>query len=127
MSCCHPLCDILTVNDAKIVTVALEALENILASGLRQAVNNNGVNPYTSLIEECGGVDKLEALQRHDNQSIYRRALNVLKVYFEAVEEDQEVTDSNAPPGSNPPPPPGGVSGGLGFAFAPPASTTFHF
>ncbi|KAF4533396.1 hypothetical protein B566_EDAN003689 [Ephemera danica] len=54
-NCIPPLCDLLTVQDAKIVQVALNGLENILRLG-EQDTKGTGVNPYAVLIEECYGM-----------------------------------------------------------------------
>lgn len=53
-NCIPPLCDLLTVQDAKIVQVALNGLENILRMG-EQDCKGNAVNYYAVLIEECYG------------------------------------------------------------------------
>lgn len=53
--CIRPLCDLLTVMDAKIVQVALNGLENILRLGEQDAKAQTGVNPYAVLVEECFG------------------------------------------------------------------------
>lgn len=54
--CIGPLCDLLTVMDAKIVQVALNGLENILRLGDQDSKNHGGPNAYAVLIEECYGI-----------------------------------------------------------------------
>merc|ERR1712238_112311 len=61
--CIRPLCDLLTVNDPKIVTIALEGLENI---------------------------NKIEDLQQHSNNDIYEKCIKILETYF-GVEEEEEM------------------------------------
>lgn len=53
--CIPPLCDLMTVMDAKIIQVALNGLENILRLGEQDAKASSTVNPYAVLIEECYG------------------------------------------------------------------------
>ena len=56
IGCIKPLCDMLTVQDSRIVLVTLEGLENILKVGQLDVRRNGGVNPYSVLIEEAFGV-----------------------------------------------------------------------
>ena len=91
--CISPLCDLLTVMDAKIVQVALSGLENILRMGEAEATqNNNGNNPYATQIEECYGLDKIEFLQSHENMEIYHKAFDIIEKYFGSDEDDSKVT-----------------------------------
>lgn len=53
--CIPPLCELLTLMDAKIVQVALNGLENILRLGEQEAKATGGVNSYAVLIEGCYG------------------------------------------------------------------------
>ncbi|XP_058064673.1 importin subunit alpha-7 [Anopheles bellator] len=93
--CIPPMCELLTVMDPKIVTVALNGLENILKAGNQQRTKPN---PYAVLIEECYGLDKLEFLQSHLNNDIYEKAFNIIQKYFSNDDEDLAVapsTDNN--------------------------------
>lgn len=93
--CIKPLCELLTVNDARIVTVALEGLENILKYGeqMKKMPGSNGVNPYAQLIEDAEGLDKIEGLQDHPAEELYEKAVQILENYFDIDEgEDQNLT-----------------------------------
>ncbi|XP_008549085.1 importin subunit alpha-7 [Microplitis demolitor] len=92
--CIPPLCDLLTVMDPKIVQVALNGLENILRLGEQDASLHNGVNPYTVIIEECYGLDKIEFLQSHQNMEIYKKAFDIIELYFGSEEEDSRCAPS---------------------------------
>mmetsp|Transcript_28986 Transcript_28986/g.75141 ORF Transcript_28986/g.75141 Transcript_28986/m.75141 type:complete len:362 (-) Transcript_28986:672-1757(-) len=67
--CIKPLCDLLTCNDPRLVTVALEGIENVLKAGELDATTNSSTNPYTNFVDEAEGLDKLEQLQNHQNVS----------------------------------------------------------
>lgn len=91
VGCIKPLCDLLTCSDARIITVALEGLENILKVGEKDAKQTGGVNQYGTLIEEAEGLDKIEQLQNHQNNDIYEKAVKILEVYFGGEEEDPSI------------------------------------
>ncbi|KAL4624715.1 importin subunit alpha-5 isoform X1 [Arapaima gigas] len=88
LGCIKPLCDLLTVMDAKIVQVALNGLENILRQGEQEAKRTGGINPYCAYIEEAYGLDKMEFLQGHENQEIYQKAFDLIERYFSPDDED---------------------------------------
>jgi importin subunit alpha-2 len=91
VGCIPPMCQLLTVIDAKLVQVALSGLENILKAGEH---HNIRPNPYAVIIEECFGLDKIEFLQSHENTEIYHKAFDMIDTYFNADKEDARVAPS---------------------------------
>ena len=88
--CIRPLCDLLVVSDPKIITIALEGLENILRVGEEQArFSGNGTNQMALYISEAEGLSKIEDLQQHSNNEIYERSIKMLETYFGVEEEDE--------------------------------------
>ena len=71
--CIKPLCDLLEVKDNKVVTVALEALENILRVG--EHAKQGEFNEMATLVDEADGVNKIQALQYHASEGIIRRLI----------------------------------------------------
>lgn len=90
--CIRPLCDLLTVSDPKIVTIALEGLENILKVGEEDSKNTGGQNPMAIFLSEADGVSKIEDLQQHSNNDIYERCIKILETYF-GVEDEEEMAE----------------------------------
>lgn len=88
--CIEPLCSLLTVHDARIVSVALEGLENILRVGQKEKDTSGAeFNEYARSIEAVAGLDKIEGLQQHSNQEVYEKAVRILEVFFLAHEEEE--------------------------------------
>jgi len=88
--CIRPLCDLLTVSDPKIVTIALEGLENILRVGDEEVRQTGGENQMAIFISEAEGLTKIEDLQQHSNNEIYERCIKILETYF-GVEDEAEM------------------------------------
>lgn len=61
--CIKPLCDLLTCHDPRLVTVALEGIENVLKAGEVESQQSSSTNPYTTFVDEAEGLSKLEQLQ----------------------------------------------------------------
>lgn len=100
--CIPPLCDLLTVMDAKIVQVALSGLENILKFGQQEAKSSSSPNnPYAVLIEECYGLDKIEFLQSHENMEIYQKSFNIIEKFFGSEELEDEKVEPTVDESSN--------------------------
>ncbi|CAF0879844.1 unnamed protein product [Adineta steineri] len=70
--------------------IALNGLDNILKLGAAESKRTNGPNPYTIMIEECYGLDKIEYLQSHENIDIYQKAFHLIETYF-GVDEDENL------------------------------------
>jgi len=81
------MCGMLKCGDVKMIMVVLDALDNILKIGKKDA-NGTEDNQYADLVEECGGLDILEDLQRHENEEIYEKSVRLLQEYFESEEDD---------------------------------------
>lgn len=95
--CLPPLCDLLIVQEPKIITVALEGIENILKAGVsitNAHPQSNISAQLASIIEECGGLQKMEDLQAHQNEALYLRVVHILETYFGAEDGDEEGADN---------------------------------
>ncbi|CAI5513530.1 unnamed protein product [Closterium sp. Naga37s-1] len=80
-----------THDQIKIVTVALEGLENILKVGEaeKELGHTGGINMYAQYIDEAEGLEKIENLQTHQNNDIYEKAVKILETYF-GLDEDED-------------------------------------
>ncbi len=48
------------------------------------------------MIEEVEGIDRLEELQNHENEEIYKKAVKILESYFAAEEEVENLAPNIA-------------------------------
>ncbi|XP_076466336.1 importin subunit alpha-5-like [Babylonia areolata] len=82
--CLPPLCALLSAKDTKIILVILDAISNIcnMAKGMTQ------LDSLCQHLEELGAVDKIEQLQEHENQNVYKAAQGLIDNYFGAEDED---------------------------------------
>jgi HEAT repeat protein len=121
-NCIKPLVDLLSISDVKIVTVALEALDNMLKVGKSKAAELGlPENPIVNKIELADGVSKIEALQEDPKEEVYNKAMKLLEAYFPLEDDDNIDADNN-----------GGMSFGAqipqgGFNFGGEGQPTFNF
>merc|ERR1711988_100413 len=85
--CLAPMCNLLECHDPKVVSVCLEGISNILQAG----ETDSNDNPYALLLEQSGGLDKVEALQEHGNEKIYEKAVDVLESFFGLDDVEDQV------------------------------------
>ncbi|XP_066597574.1 importin subunit alpha-3 [Prorops nasuta] len=84
----EPFCNLLVCKDAQVVQVVLDGINNMLKFAGAQA------EQLANMIEECQGLDKIEALQGHENIDVYKLAYDIIEQYF-----SEEIDDTNlAPP-----------------------------
>ena len=70
------LCAIFAMTDSSLVLTSLEALSAILKVGAKAGKN------YVRLVDECDGITLLENLQHHDDDAVYKKAVQVIEKYF---------------------------------------------
>jgi hypothetical protein len=104
--CIKPLCDLLNSTDIKMTLVSLGGLANILEVGELDAMSHEQeINPYSLMVEECGGLDALSNLQLHANIKIYDESKAIIDKYFggeeslDLLEQDDGQLDYSAPAG----------------------------
>lgn len=78
-----PYCDLLDAKDSRTVRVVLSGIANIF----QIADKIGGTENLCTLFEEIGALDKLEALQNHENEEVYKKAFQLIETYFTDAED----------------------------------------
>jgi len=105
-----PFIDLLAAKDDKTISVVLDGITNILTT----AEKLGETDKVALMVEECGGLDRIESLQTHENEAIYHKALNVIERFF--PDGDQADPDLDEPKQSE-----------NGFEFSEPAHPSSGF
>ncbi|KYN35444.1 Importin subunit alpha [Trachymyrmex septentrionalis] len=71
------LCNLLPSNDQTNITV-LTGLTKILHAAEKRKLLKN----FVIMIKTIGGLDKIETLQHHKNEKVYKKSLNIIDTFF---------------------------------------------
>lgn len=90
-----PFCELLDSQEPKLVQIVLDGVSNILQA----AEKLEETDKVCMILEECGGLDKIEQLQSHENEAVYQLAYSIIDKYF-SPEDAEEAVENLQPEAS---------------------------
>jgi hypothetical protein len=79
------------IRDSGALCSILDALRCFLELGRSKAEAIGGSNATCAVIEEAGGLEKIEQLQDDENEDVYKKISKILTEFFECESDDVEV------------------------------------
>ncbi|KAG7215611.1 hypothetical protein INR49_022137 [Caranx melampygus] len=68
------------------------AISNLTISGRKDQMADDEAETIANLIEECGGLEKVEQLQNHENEDIYKLAYEIIDQFFSSDDIDEDTS-----------------------------------
>nr|CAD7444818.1 unnamed protein product [Timema bartmani] len=99
-----PFCNLLNCKDSQVIQVVLDGINNMLKLAVARGGNigehDRRVWRSDNFIFLFSGLDKIEALQNHENVEIYKLAYDIIEQYFsEDVDDDPNLVPQSSDTG----------------------------